>query len=289
MAVTPSASPPLSAQLEGWYGGTAEGVDDLDPRAGAALRDLLGADAGTSSHLGPLFHWVYFQSWAPLSSLGPDGHPRATELMPPLRERRRMFAGGRCTFYAPLAFGVPASATTTLVKQEIKGGRTGELLFLTERTEIVQGGSLRVTDEQDIVYRSGPPRAVVAAPADAKAEQAAPSQRRVSFDPLTLFRFSALTANSHRIHYDADYARAVEGYAGLVVQGPLLVLTMAAELAGNDVHTLTYRLHRPVFSGECVDVAIDEDREAVRVTITGPDGELRASATARLREPAAVS
>jgi hydroxyacyl-ACP dehydratase HTD2-like protein with hotdog domain len=233
--------------------------------------------------------------------------------MPPLRDRRRMFAGGRCTFHAPLYFSEPATATCSLANCEIKRGRSGELLLVTVRTTIVQNRRLCVTDDQDLVYRSGPSQPVPGSAPERASRGTEPAattggrscRRRIAFDPVALFRFSALTANSHRIHYDVAYARGVEGYSGLLVQGPLLVLSMAAMLRRAvplELARLSYRLHQPVFADESVDVSVMDgvagaapDGSApapvegpaapARVEITHPTGELRASATAEFLRP----
>jgi 3-methylfumaryl-CoA hydratase len=222
-----------------------------------------------------------------------------------------MFAGGRCTFHTPLHFSEPATATSSLANSTIKRGNSGELLFVTVRTTITQNHRLCITDEQDLVYRSGLPKPVPAPAATLKPRQTelaavtdALSRRRVAFDPVTLFRFSALTANSHRIHYDQAYARDVEGYAGLLVHGPLLVLSMAQLLRAADpaeLASVSYRLHQPVFSGESLDICLsdghgdgepptrttDHSPAVARVTILDATGGVRASARAQFqREPA---
>ena len=301
----------LAAQLSGWSPGSIELVDPLDPGPAQSLNDLLadGPAPYRGGPVGPLYHWVYFHTWPPRTSLAPDGHPRTGEFMPPLRDRRRMFAGGRCTFHSPLYFSEPAAAASSLANCKFKRGRSGEMLFVTVRTTIVQNRRLCVTDEQDLVYRSGPPQPGPAPtleprPTEPAAVTGALGRRlRIAFDLVTLFRFSALTANSHRIHYDQAYARGVEGYSGLLVQGPLLVLTMAGVLRQADqpeLARLSYRLHQPVFADETVDVAaIDSVANAasdgiarapvegadvpMRVVIIDPAGEPRASATAEFR------
>jgi 3-methylfumaryl-CoA hydratase len=266
-------------------------VDPLEPDAAQSLRDLLAGGPGPQDggRVDPLHHWVYFQNWSPLSSLGSDGHPRSGGFLPPLHDRRRMFAGGRCTFHAPLYFGRQATATSALAHCQVKHARSGELLLVTVGTTIVQNGRVCITDEQDLVYRSGPrpqapDAAAVRAPAPA-ADTDVARRRCTTFEAVTLFRFSALTANSHRIHYDLPYARDVEGYAGLLVHGPLLVLSMVGTLCGADaadLATLSYRLHQPVFAGEAVDICLSEGTTS-RVTIVDPTGGLRASAEARFR------
>ena len=306
MTITPAAA--LAAQVDDWSPGPIERIDQLDLGAAQSLHDLL--DGGPAPYLGgpvdPLYHWVYFRNWPRRNSLGPDGHPLSGGFMPPLRDRRRMFAGGRCTFYAPLYFGQPAAATSSL-HCEIKHGRSGELLLVTVRTTITQDHRLCIADEQDLVYRSGPPKPMPVSAAARRPDRPEPTsnvdvrcRQRTTFDAVTLFRFSALTANSHRIHYDLPYARDVEGYSGLLVQGPLLVLSMAEMLRRanpGQLATLSYRLHRPIFSGESVDISVSESRGetephttstdgmpiVARATILDPTGGLRASAEAQFR------
>jgi hydroxyacyl-ACP dehydratase HTD2-like protein with hotdog domain len=307
--VTITSGAALAAQVDGWSPGPIERIDQLDLGAAQSLHDLL--DAGPVPNRGdrvdPLYHWVYFRSWPRRNSLGPDGHPLSGGFMPPLRDRSRMFAGGRCTFYAPLYFSQPASATSSLAHCEIKHGRSGELLLVTVRTTIMQNHRLCIADEQELVYRSGPPQPMPVSDAARLSDSPEPTsdvdgrrRKRTTFDAVTLFRFSALTANSHRIHYDLPYARDVEGYSGLLVQGPLVVLSMAAMLRRanpGELATLSYRLHRPIFSGESVDVSVSESRgetephttstdgtpNIAQATILDPTGGLRASAEAQFR------
>lgn len=224
----------------------------------------------------PLWHWLHFLEWPAQRELGADGHPAHGHFLPPLPDRRRMFAGGRAEFTAPLRVGVPARRTSSLAKVEIKRGRTGEMAFVTIRHEIVQEGETRVAEEQDLVYRTGEDEGRSggfgldlgeAEPADAD------WQLILRPSPTLLFRYSALTANAHRIHYDEPYVRDVEGYPGLVVHGPLLVQLMLElarrEAPEREIHTLSYRLRKPVFVGEQVralgDVADDGGSAGLRI------------------------
>jgi 3-methylfumaryl-CoA hydratase len=136
---------PLASQVDGWSPGPLERVDPLEPGAAQSFRDLLADGPGPQDggRVDPLHHWVYFQKWPPLASLGWDGHPRSGGFLPPLHDRRRMFAGGRSTFHAPLYFGQPATATSALAHREVKHGRSGELLLVTVGTTIVQNGRSR--------------------------------------------------------------------------------------------------------------------------------------------------
>lgn len=195
--------------------------DRLDPDRAAALwaaLDLPGDPPSTGDPLPPFFHQIYFRTMRPPRDLGPDGHPAPGLDVPDLGLPRRMWAGGRLTFHAPLLCGIRATKTSRVIATTRKSGRTGLLGFVTVRHEIRQRNGLAVTEDQDLVYRPGdaPGAAPVAAPTAAQHRETA------RFDPVLLFRYSALTLNGHRIHYDADYARDTEGYPGLVVHGPLL-------------------------------------------------------------------
>ncbi|MFH8470808.1 hypothetical protein [Streptomyces sp. NPDC017991] len=251
---------PLASFVESWHPEPVTDKDLLPPVPAAALSNLLdlpGTAAESGDPLPPLWQWLYFLQWAPQQGLGPDGHLRDARNLPPIPDRRRMFAGGRCEITEPLRLGDPAERTSSLAAVTPKHGRSGELLVITERQEFRQHGRLCVVEEQDIVYRSGDgnaPRHPATLDFSAVPEAEGAWQLRLRPAETLLFRFSALTANAHRIHYDTPYARDVEGYPRLVVHGPLLALLML-ELARRNaperqVRSLSYRLHRPAFVGE---------------------------------------
>ncbi|WP_330281258.1 hypothetical protein [Streptomyces sp. NBC_00588] len=244
-----------------WRPDDVRTTDPLDPAPAAALSavlDLPAPAAADGEPLPPLWHWLYFLSWPRRSALGADGHPRDSGFLPPLPQRRRMFAGGRLEVAAPLTAGRPAQQHSRVSRVVPKRGRSGNLLFVTVRSEYRQDGRLCLTEEQDLVYRSGgAPPVPPAAALDTESRPSAgtsPWQQEWRTDPALLFRFSALTANAHRIHYDTPYTTGVEGYPGLVVHGPLLVLAMLElvrrEQPDRPVRTLSYRLNRPAFCGE---------------------------------------
>ncbi|MEV1065590.1 MaoC family dehydratase N-terminal domain-containing protein [Streptomyces sp. NPDC050263] len=251
---------PLASYVESWHPEPVTDEDALPPGPVAALSALLDlpADAAESGDpLPPLWQWLYFLHWPPQQALGPDGHLRDARFLPPVPDRRRMFAGGRCEIAEPLRVGEPAERVSSLTAVTPKQGRSGELLFVTERQEFRQNGRTCLVEEQDIVYRSGDgsaSRHPAAVDDTAVPEPEGPWRLPLRPDETLLFRFSALTANAHRIHYDTPYCREVEGCPGLVVHGPLLALLMLEPVRANaperQVRSLSYRLHRPAFVGE---------------------------------------
>jgi 3-methylfumaryl-CoA hydratase len=266
----------------------AEAAELITTGPAEALAGLLGvADPDDGRGLPLLWHWVYLLDRPPQAALGTDGHRAHGGVpMPPGPGRRRMFAGGRVTQHAPLRTGATASRRTWQASSAEKHGRSGALLFVTVRSEISQDGRVVIAEEQDIVYRAAAtaPARPATAPADSVAagsREPATREWPVAVDPALLFRFSALTYNAHRIHYDRDYARGVEGYPGLVVHGPLQALLMA-ELARR-VTTLpeaceySYRLVAPLFEGQGLIVSATVGGDMTRVTSRDADGRQTAA------------
>ncbi|WP_439943934.1 hypothetical protein [Streptomyces sp. BBFR115] len=262
----------LGPYVESWSPGAVSEDDALPPAPAAALSALLDKPepvAAAGDPLPPLWHWLYFLNWPAQHELGEDGHPEHGHFLPPIPHRQRMFAGGRCEITRPLRVGVPARRVSSLGTVTTKQGSSGELLFVTVRSEYAQEGRTCLVEEQDIVYRSG--RGAARHPAELDTVSAPqseePWQLPLRTDPRLLFRFSALTANAHRIHYDAPYARGEEGYPGLVVHGPLLVLTLLElvrrNAADRPVRSVSYRLRRPAFAGErLLASGVPTDRDA---------------------------
>ncbi len=204
------------------------------PRPGAALPDL--------------WHWAFFQEPFEAAGLGHDGHPARGGFLPPAERRNRMWAGGRVEFHHPLLVGEDAFRTSTILSVEEKSGRTGALLFVTVQHEYQQRGRLALREEHDIVYREpSPPRL-----SDSTPLAVAQWSETVVPTPTLLFRYSAVTFNGHRIHYDWPYATGEEGYPGLVVHGPLIatMLMSAFQRANPDACPvyLSYRGVRPLIA-----------------------------------------
>jgi len=206
-----------------------ETVDDvMDPARAAAMQATLGLSGPTLTAgdvLPPLWHLLYFWTAMPPDRLGHDGHPATGQgLIPDFGLPHRMWASGDVTFCAPLVLGQPARRTTRLQDVTEKTGRNGPLAFVRLLHEIEQDGRLCLRETQELVYR-GP--FASARPAPRKAVGVAEHEEAVHFDSVSLFRYSALTFNGHRIHYDLNHATGPEGYDGLVVHGPLLASLLA--------------------------------------------------------------
>jgi hydroxyacyl-ACP dehydratase HTD2-like protein with hotdog domain len=235
--------------FDSWIGRSDEATDILRPEA----LERLGATLGRRfDRPPPLVHWLLFQDWQPPEALGPDGHPARGGFLPPVVHLpRRMWAGGRVLFHAPLPLDVPLSRTRTIRAIEAKQGGTGELVFVTVEHAVLGPDGPVLTETQDIVYRSAAGAALrPSAPAPPWPDAL---RRELRPDPVLLFRYSALTGNGHRIHYDHPYAVGEEGYPGLVVHGPLQatwLALLAEEIAGRPLAAFSFRGRRAAICGE---------------------------------------
>jgi len=254
----------------------------IDPARAAALYAALSLDRpapGVGDALIPFAHQVYFWDARPPVALGRDGHPaQGAGPIPDMGLPRRMWAGGRLVFHGAFRAGVRAEKHTVLASVTRKTGRSGPLAFATLRHDIRQRGALVVTEWQDIVYRADPAAGEVP-PDPPAAPRDEISRNRVEFDPVLLFRYSALTFNGHRIHYDQPYAREVEGYAGLVVHGPLLaqLLMLKAEADIGPLREFTFRATAALVHTEAAELC----RKGQDLWVRGPDGRLCMTATVR--------
>jgi 3-methylfumaryl-CoA hydratase len=288
----------LPDDLAPWVGRAETRVDVLAPTPAAALAATLDQDRpapAPGSPLPPLWHWLYFLPLVRARDLGPDGHARKGGpggLLPPVPLPRRMWAGGRFEFRAPLVIGDAVERRSTIERVESKSGRSGELVFVTVRHELMRAGesSAALVEWHDIVYREAP-RPGEAAPAaqPALAESAAATWSRTWWpDDVLLFRYSALTFNGHRIHYDRRYVTEVEGYPGLVVHGPLIA-TLLLELLHEHVpnaalSSFAFQALRPCFDGRPLAVhGRPQDDGSVLLWACDDSGALAMRAEAGLR------
>lgn len=233
--------------LNAWIGRSQSIVDAMDIGHGARIAATLGGPALKQGETLPLlWHWCYFLEGAAMAELGTDGHPARGGFLPPADNRNRMWAGGRVTFEGDLRVGVPAQKTSTVTNIVEKTGKTGSLLFVTVEHVVEQDNTRIIHEEQDIVYR------VPTAPKLQGTEPAPDAQWRMTVEPspVWLFRYSALTFNGHRIHYDFPYVTEQEGYPGLVVHGPLIATSMVKSFCNANpqarVKHLAYRGLRPL-------------------------------------------
>ena len=247
-------TPEMLAQLREWEGRSETAGEQISVAPARGLSATLDrADdqtPGAGMELPPLWHWLYFLPRAPQREIGPDGHPRRGGFLPPVPLPRRMFAGARLQWDRPLQVGSDVQRQSTIASVTHKAGRTGDLVFVVLRHQFTDARGLALTEEQDIVYRAAAQPGDVAPPPQPAPQDAAWS-REIVPDPVLLFRYSALTFNGHRIHYDRQYATGVEGYPGLVVHGPLLA-TLLAELAGREnprarIAGFSFKAVRPIF------------------------------------------
>ena len=214
------------ATLQGWQGKTESTIDSVTaaPLAGlSATLDRTDPAPTNGTVVPPLAHWLYFLPQHRQSEIGPDGHAKRGGFLPPVPLPRRMWAGGRLTWEAnnPLQVGQVVQRHSRIERVQHKQGRSGELVFVLVQHEIHNERGLAITEAHDIVYRAAPEPGEAPPPPQA-ATTTAPWQRPWLADEVMLFRFSALTFNGHRIHYDRSYVTQTEGYPGLVVHGPLI-------------------------------------------------------------------
>ena len=244
------------AHLKSWEGRTETLHDLVTPaplRGLAATLDREDPEPVEGTALPPLWHWLFFLPQHRQSEIGPDGHARRGGFLPPVPLPRRMWAGSRLQWLAPLKVGERVQRTSRIVSVTHKSGRSGDLLFVLVRHEVHNDRGLCLTEEHDIVYR---PAALPGEQGSAprSAERSPVWERTVVPDDVLLFRYSALTFNGHRIHYDRQYVTAVEAYPGLVVHGPLiatLLLDLVRRHTPRPVTHFEFRALRPTY--ECAD------------------------------------
>jgi itaconyl-CoA hydratase/mesaconyl-C4 CoA hydratase len=235
--------------LSAWIGRTEEIHDHLSLNLITRIAATLGEVAPQAGQpLPPLWQWCFFQPAVAEAGLGGDGHPARGGFLPPADNRNRMWAGGRVEFHTPLKVDAQATRLSTITNVQEKHGKTGSLLFVTVQHDYLQDGQLAIREEQDIVYREPtPPKLTGSDPLPT-----GDWQESVTPSPTLLFRYSAVTFNGHRIHYDWPYVTDTEGYPGLVVHGPLMAtLNLRAFCRANPdarLRRFAYRGVRPLIA-----------------------------------------
>lgn len=273
--------------LRSWIGRTETLTDMVTPAPVRALNATLDRDTASDrpgDSVPDCWHWLYFLPAHRQSEIGPDGHAKRGGFLPPIPLPRRMWAGSQLRFHAPLLIGQSIERTSRIADVRVKEGRTGPLVFVNVDHEIRAEGQLAISERHDIVYREMP-RSGELNPAGVPAPEAAQWSRTIEPDDVLLFRYSALTFNGHRIHYDRRYVTEVEGYPGLIVHGPLIATLLLdllrRELPDAQVKTFTFRAFKPLFDvAPFMVCGRQEDAETVKLWARTPDGHLAMEADA---------
>jgi len=248
-----------------WIGKVEVREEVLDPEALRRFAAAVGADLEVERVQPPLAHWAFFLPVVPGSEIGPDGHPKRGGFLPPVSLPRRMFASADMGFGARLRLGETARLTSTIADVRHRSGKSGDLVFVEVDRAMTQSGETCVAERQTIAYRAEGGRTPPVEPVE---QAVGEGDVLWSPGPVDLFRFSAVTFNSHRIHYDAPYAHDVEGYPGLVVHGPFTAARLhafAERRAGARLKTFAFRAQSPMFAGQ-----------PIRLTGGEAEGEVRA-------------
>jgi len=277
----------VNAGFEAWIGREQESSQRILAETASAMAATLDWERAPAAGepLPPGWQWLYFNPVTPSSALSADGHPRRGGFLPPIELSRRMWAGSRIHYLNDLSIEAQATRRSRILKIENKVGKRGALSFVTVQHTISCGDVPCISEEQDIVYREAVPPGSVPAAAPQRHDEVAQWSRSIELDTTLLFRYSALTFNGHRIHYDQAYARAEDGYPDLVVHGPLTA-TLLQQFAlehgpGRPLARFEFRGVTPLFVARPFRL---EGREmgngSLALWARGPDGELAMSATA---------
>jgi 3-methylfumaryl-CoA hydratase len=279
--------------LQAWIGRSETARDTITPTPVRALEATLDHPARpveTGMPLPPLWHWLYFLPLHRHSEIGADGHARRGGFMPPVSLPRRMWAGSQFEFHAPLRVGDAVERRSTIVEVALKQGRTGPLVFVKVRHDLHCNGAAQpaIVEFHDIVYREARQPTDIDPPPQ-PAPIGATWQREIVPDDVLLFRYSALTFNGHRIHYDRRYVTTVEGYPGLIVHGPLIATLLLDLIRRNapdtDVASFSFKAVRPTFDLHPLRICgqARDDGGSLRLWAQDHEGWLTMDAVATLR------
>ncbi len=268
-------------------GKTREQLDRIDPERVAAFHAMLdrpGPAPAVGEALPPFWHYIQFWDAQPPAALGRAGHPKTGDFIPDLGLPRRMWAGGKLTFESPLIIGKRTTKRTTITDAVVKQGTAGPLAVISLTNQLIQDGHICIIENQSLLYRSDyDPNIPMPAPPTAPTNGTICRERR--FSVTDLFRYSALTFNGHRIHYDRNYALEIEGFPGLVVHGPLLaqiLIEIAEELLG-PLKYFSFRATAPLFDYETASFCAVPTVEGLNLWVRGPDGRMCMKANAEQR------
>lgn len=275
------------AHLKSWIGKEKLVSDDLSPFPAQALAAVLDHDMlpQKGDALPPTWHWLYFLEAPPSSATGSDGHPKKGGFLPPVPLPRRMWAAGNLQIGQPLVLGLAAQKKSTIRSVDLKEGKSGALVFVNLEHALYQNDQLCILEQQNLVYRDMPSAPAPLAPGEFAAQEADWTKTCVP-DPMLLFRYSALTYNSHRIHYDRNYATQSEFYPALVVHGPLqatlLLDFVGTQAADKRLGRFSFRAVRPIFDDAPFKLCGKRNGDQVKLWTVAAEGYLGMTATAEL-------
>ena len=270
-----------------WIGREERSVDVVSASVIRRRAALLDHDRPTwpTETLPPLGHWLHFASDARQCELGEDGHPRRGTFLPPVALPRRMWAGSTVEFLAPIRVGETMHRRSTIVDVRETVGKTGPLVFVTICHEITTSSAVAIRETQELVYRHATRESPPDPEAAAGSDEGVPAAftRLVHIDAVMLFRYSALTYNSHRIHYDRRYATDMEGYPGLIVHGPLLATLLLdlywREHSDHVVSRFRFQARRPLIEGDAATLSGSLTATGAALQVSGSDGRIRMTAS----------
>ncbi|WP_439855957.1 FAS1-like dehydratase domain-containing protein [Pseudomonas yamanorum] len=273
--------------LRGWIGREQVREQLLAPFPAQALSATLNRNQAPNlgDALPATWQWLYFNDQALQQELGADGHARTGSFLPPVPLPRRMWAAGAFSYLHPLRLGSLATRVSKVASVELKQGSTGPLVFVTVEHQVHQDSNVCLSEQQHLVYRDMP-LGSGASPTSEPAFLVADQQQVFQSDPVLLFRYSALTFNAHRIHYDRDYATGAEHYPALVVHGPLLATLLAEQVAllhpAESISHFTFRALRPVFDNDRLRLCSKREGERVQLWVLNPHGDVTMTAMASM-------
>jgi 3-methylfumaryl-CoA hydratase len=272
--------------LRQWIGRTTEATDIVTAQLVKGLRATLFQEIGepkTGDAAPFTVHWCLAQPVFPMAQLGPDGHPTRGGFLPPVPLPRRMWAGGELEFFDALRVGDEPKRLSRITDVSLKSGSTGTLCFVSVQHDVTTPRGLAIRERQDIVYREMTSTSAALAKAPPPPPVAKHRESHMA-DPVLLFRYSALTFNGHRIHYDRDYVTKVEGYSGLIFHGPLqaaFIVELAAKLhGGKPPKKFVYRGVQPLFEGSEFSVNANENGEGLELWTANSEGQPTMKGTA---------
>ncbi len=262
--------------FEASIGKTKVHQETIDSRRAEMLAATLGKPTPKNGEVLPnLWHWAWFNEALPASELGRDGHPKRGGFIPDIPLPRRMWAGGELTFIEPIIVGQQTEKQSTIEAIKSRDGSSGKLCILTIAHTLSQNGTVCLEEKQNLVFREDPspdaaPPQLIMPPHDAEHSEI------LTPDPVLMFRYSALTFNGHRIHYDVDYAREVEGYPDLVFHAPLTATYLfqsAANILGDTpARTFSYRATAALFCNATIRLNAKWEATGITAWAETPDG-----------------